>query len=114
MSGSGVEVSGGTNGVASGRLVPASVGALGVCQATAFFQYDSNNDFINDAPFIECASLPVRSAATTGVYDDAADWGCQKFSNSQFVSGPKTKNPALSDIRIGGGSPVPVIRHRFD
>lgn len=87
---------------------------LGVCQATAFFQYDSNNDFINDAPFIECASLPVRSAATTGVYDDAADWGCQKFSNSQFVSGPKTKNPALSDIRIGGGSPVPVIRHRFD
>jgi hypothetical protein len=56
----------------------------------------------------------VRSLATTGDFDDAADWGCQKRSNSQFVAGPRTKNPALSDIRIGHGTPMPILRHTFD
>ncbi len=87
---------------------------LGVCMAISFFQYDSNADGFPDAPHPDCTTLPPRSSATPDDDDDAADWSCQKRSNSLFVGGPKTTNPALADIRIGSSGPVPVMRHTFE
>jgi len=86
---------------------------LGVCQALAFFQYDSNGDLTPDTPFPDCSTLPPRVPGDLGQFNDAADWGCQKYSNSQILSTAKIRNPALDDIRIGGGSPVPLLRHTF-
>jgi len=87
---------------------------LGVCQAIAFFSYDSDNDMTPDMPFPDCSTLPPHVPGDLVLNDDAADWGCQKYSSSQFTSGSKLRNPALDDIRIGGGSPVPMLRHTFD
>ena len=87
---------------------------LGVCQAIAFFQYDSDGNQTPDMPFPDCSTLPPHVPGDLVSNNDAADWGCQKYSNSQFLSSGKVRNPALSDIRIGGGSPVPMLRHTFD
>ncbi len=84
------------------------VDKLGVCFATAHFLYDSNADAMPDAPYPACNTLPPRSAATPGDFDDAADFGCQKLANSALVG------PALQDIRVGLRESVPLYRHTFD
>jgi hypothetical protein len=66
--------------------VPASfalryLDTLGVCVAIAHYTYDADGDGTPDTPYPSCATLPPRSAATPGPYDDAYDWGCQKRSH---------------------------------
>jgi hypothetical protein len=80
---------------------------LGYCIAISHYQYDANNDSIPDTAYPSCASLPPRSAATPGKYDDAADWGCQLFSNSQASA------PAMQAFRAPIGAPV-LERHPID
>ena len=89
---------------------------LGVCFAIAHFQYDSNNDMTPDMPYPNCATqLPPRSATTTGMTDDAADWGCQLRANSQLASTGKTQlAPALKNIRLPKQSEMELLRHAFD
>jgi hypothetical protein len=76
---------------------------LGVCFAYTHFQFDSNNDGTVDTVFPACETLPPRSAATTGIADDAADFGCQKIAHS-------TKPAAMRDFRLGYG-PGQAIAH---
>jgi len=88
---------------------------LGVCMAIAHFQYDSDGDMTPDKPYPNCATdLPPRSAATTGDTDDAADWGCQLRSNSQFTSGHKTHNPAQNDVRLPKQAEMELVRHTLN
>lgn len=80
------------------------VDTLGYCIQLASYTYDSNGDGQNDMPFPDCATLPPRSATTTGDADDAADWGCQKVANSMLTAADGKKvipsvNPALRDMR---------------
>src|SRR5665647_3989718 len=69
-------------------LATGLVDKLGVCIANANFMYDSNTDGTPDTTYPACDTLPPKSAATTGNFDDAADWGCQKMSNSARVAPP--------------------------
>lgn len=84
---------------------------LGVCMAIEFFPYDPTGGMNYTVPRPDCATLPPRSAATPGDFDDAADWMCQKRSNSM----PLTPSRAARDVRIGGtkGGAVPQVRHTF-
>jgi hypothetical protein len=76
--------------------------------------YDSNNDMTPDMQYPNCATLPVRSAATTGDSDDAADWGCQLQSNSAFTStGKAGLNPALKNVRMPKQSEMELVRHQI-
>ncbi len=84
---------------------------LGVCQSIGFFQYDSNNDMMPDAPFPACRTLPRLTASTTD--EDAADWGCQKFSNSMFEGGKPKLHPALSNVRVPKDLPLEIVRHNL-
>jgi hypothetical protein len=84
---------------------------LGVCQSIGFFQYDSNNDMMPDAPFPACNTLPPLTASTTD--EDAADWGCQKFSNSMFDGGKPKLHPALSNVRVPKDLPLEIVRHNL-
>jgi hypothetical protein len=81
---------------------------LGVCFATAHFMYDSNMDGTPDKLTPACNTLPPRSVATQGNFDDAADFGCQKMANSARVA------PALHDIHIGLRESIPLVPHTFD
>lgn len=99
-----------------GELSPAFaasglVDTLGVCFAYDQFQYDSNNDGSPDKPYPACNTLPPRSTATPGFDDDAADWGCLKRSSSTVAR--SSMNPALRQLRVGLGGPVPLLRHTF-
>jgi hypothetical protein len=74
--------------------------------------YDSNNDMTPDAPYPNCTQLPPRSGTTTGMTDDAADWGCQKRENSMFTSTGKTSvNPALKNVRMPKQLEMELVRH---
>jgi hypothetical protein len=84
------------------------VDTLGVCMSIDRFMYDSNNDQVPDMPRPDCKDLPPRSASTPADFDDAADWGCQKRANSARVA------PALRDVWIPRGEPMPIVRHAFD
>ncbi|HEY4179422.1 MAG TPA: hypothetical protein VGM90_21405 [Kofleriaceae bacterium] len=55
---------------------------LGVCIAIDHFTYDANGDMTPDTPYPDCATLPPHSNATPGEFDDASDWGCQKYTNT--------------------------------
>ena len=89
---------------------------FGVCFAIAHFQYDSNADMMPDMPYPDCATqLPPRSAATTGMTDDAADWGCQLRANSMLASTGKTSlAPALKNIRLPKQAEMELVRHTID
>ena len=77
---------------------------LGICIALAHYQYDSNGDGTLDTTLPDCKTLPPRSAATTGKFDDAADWGCQKVANSMMVGADGKKvHPAQP------GAPRPAL-----
>lgn len=43
--------------------------------------YDSNSDGTVDTTYAACETLPPPSDATPLAFDDAGDWGCQKFSS---------------------------------
>jgi len=77
------------------------VDTLGLCMDIAFYQYDSNGDGMPDLAYPDCVTLPPRSAATTGKFDDAADWGCQLVANSMMTKADGKKvievNPVLRD-----------------
>lgn len=80
-----------------GDEVPASfvlhhLDTLGVCIAIAHYAYDADGDGTAETAMPDCATLPPRSAATPGTFDDAADWGCQKRANGAA--------PALRDWRV--------------
>lgn len=86
---------------------------LGVCQAIAFFQYDSDSDGTPDAPFPDCTTLPPHTPGDMEPSNDASDWGCQKKSSSAPLSNPR-RNPALMDIRVGTLETIDFYRHTFD
>ena len=85
---------------------------LGVCQSITFFKYAKDADMVADDPFPPCNTLPRLTAATDD--EDAADWACQKFSNSQFIGGKPKLNPAMSDIRIPKDLPLEIVRHNMN
>lgn len=78
---------------------------LGVCMAIGRFMVDTNNDSVPDAQYPDCATLPPRSAATPGAYDDAADWGCLKYASSGRVA------PQLRDVWIPPREALKLERH---
>jgi hypothetical protein len=87
---------------------------LGVCMAISHYMYDSDGDMTADKAYPDCATLPPRSAGTTTDFDDAADWGCQLRSNSQFTSGHKTHNPARDNIRLPKQAEMELVRHTLN
>jgi hypothetical protein len=87
------------------------VDVLGVCVARDHYRYDFDNDgqlTAADPTLPDCATLPPRSAATSGFYDDAADFGCQKQVSSMFALPP----PALGTV-LRPEDAVPNRRHDF-
>lgn len=95
------------NGMPSGSQYEESVG---VCFSFTQFMYDANNDMTPDTVFPNCNSRPKRSAATTGIDDDAADFGCQKIAESMFDNKPSA--PMMKDFRVGFG-PGEAVAHQF-
>ena len=87
---------------------------LGVCLATAFFQYDANNDGTPETTYPDCATLPPRSGATPGKFDDAADWGCQKRANSMFTQPVSSFLPDVPTVQWGTFESVAPVRHTFE
>jgi hypothetical protein len=85
---------------------------LGVCQSIGFFKYAKDADMVADDPFPACNTLPRLTAAMDD--EDAADWACQKFSNSQFIGGKAKMHPALSDTRIPKDLPLEIVRHNLN
>lgn len=79
---------------------------MGVCFAIEHYTYDADNDMTPDTAWPECSSLPPQSAATPGRFDDAADFSCQKFSNT---SQARTVRPG--DARILSRAPMSLVRH---
>ena len=100
----------------SGNLtVTPTTDTLGICMATAHYKYDSNGNGMLDAADnamsqLPCNTLPPRSGLTTGPFDDAADFQCQKLANSQLVA-PNPSGPG--SFAIWNGGPVPLARHDF-
>ena len=100
---------------------------MGVCFARNHYKYDSNGDGALTATDLNtpaCNTLPPRSAATTGKYDDAADFFCQKVANSMFMdhSPKKGEKVYVGETGVETASihaynpnegPVPVARHVF-
>ncbi len=87
------------------------VDLIGVCVARDHYRYDGNSDgqlTSTDPTFPDCATLPPRSAATPGLYDDAADFGCQKLVNSMFALPP----PMFGSV-LRSTDAVPLRRHDF-
>ncbi len=85
---------------------------LGVCQSIGFFSYD--HDMMPgtaNLPFPACRMLPRLTASMDD--EDAADWGCQKFSNSTFVGGKPKLHPALSNVRVPKDLPLEIVRHNL-
>ena len=75
---------------------------VGVCFSFPQFQYDSNNDMEPDKAWPNCATLPKRSAATPGIDDDSADFGCQLIADSMFAPASQIPSAAMMrDFRIG-------------
>ena len=91
---------------------------LGVCMAIEYFRYDSDDDMMPDTPYPSCGSLPVRTAATTGDNDDAADWGCQTWDNTATMAFEGKRkanmNSALKDIRMPKDLPLEIVRHNLN
>ncbi len=87
---------------------------LGICMGITHYQYDSNGDgqvTSADATQPDCATLPPRSASTTGAHDDAADFQCQKVEHS-MVAGRLVPPPG--DLRLVGSEDViPLARHQL-
>ncbi len=99
---------------------------MGVCFARQKYKYDMNGDgMLNSAdPNVPaCNTLPPRSAATAGDYDDAADFFCQKVANSMFSDKPLKKGDKVYVGELAGmesarvmnpnDGPVPARRHVF-
>ena len=63
---------------------------VGVCLAYDRFRYDANGDGSVDTAYPDCTTLPPRSAATPGAFDDAYDWGCQKRVEGQRATAYQT------------------------
>jgi hypothetical protein len=87
------------------------VDLVGVCIARDHYRYDLNNDgqlTTADPTYPDCATLPPRSTATPGFYDDAADFGCQKLANSMFAVPPPSFGSVLNQTDA-----VPLRRHDF-
>ncbi|HEY4183261.1 MAG TPA: hypothetical protein VGM90_40840 [Kofleriaceae bacterium] len=85
---------------------------LGVCMAISQFKYDANGDGTAETPYPACATLPPRSAATPGDFDDAADFGCQLLSHSQLVGNARVRPAAavMTGARISRGT-MEITRH---
>jgi len=86
--------------------------SVGVCFSFTQFQYDSNNDMTPDKAFPNCNSLPKRTAATTGIDDDSADFGCQLIAESMFAPTQTPSAPMMKDFRLGFG-PGEATAHIF-
>ncbi len=91
---------------------------LGVCQAIAFFKYDADNDMTPETPIPDCANLPPRSEATPSDSDDAADWGCYRYSVSTapaLAAQADRRSPAeRGGVRIPSSEVMPRLRHVLD
>jgi len=81
---------------------------VGVCFMFGMFQYDSNNDMMPDTTFPNCKVKPKRTAATTGIDDDAADFGCQTIAESAFTAGQPA--PLMKNFRLQYG-PGEAVMH---
>jgi hypothetical protein len=82
---------------------------VGVCFSFGQFMYDSNNDMMPDKLFPNCKDKPKRSAATTLIDDDAADFGCQTIVESAFTAGSQTA-PLMKNFRMEYG-PGEAVMH---
>lgn len=91
------------------------VDKLGICMGIKHYQYDANGDGTPETAYPDCATLPPRSAATTGNFDDAADWGCQLVANSMLTKADGKKaiqvSPALRDQRLVSLKRVELAPH---
>jgi len=88
---------------------------LGVCQRLDMFKWDMNMDMTPEAPVPFCQTLPRHVNGDMGMIpDDAADWGCQKYANSQFVGGKPVRNPWLKEMRIPKNLPLEIVRHNLN
>ncbi|MBL0220991.1 MAG: hypothetical protein IPQ07_44865 [Myxococcales bacterium] len=65
-----------------------------------------------DATQPDCATPPPRSAATTGNYDDAADFGCQLLSHSMVAGALPLPDPDMRAVQATDAA-VAVVRHDF-
>ncbi|MBL0215756.1 MAG: hypothetical protein IPQ07_17985 [Myxococcales bacterium] len=96
---------------------------LGVCFARDRYKYDSDGDGALTAADLStpaCATLPPRSAATPGKYDDAADFFCQTVAHSMFSAraikaGDRidVREFGLNSARAVNDGGTPVLRHLF-
>lgn len=87
---------------------------LGVCQALENFTWDHDMMPATDPMRVpDCTTLPRHvNGDMNPVPDDAADWDCQKFSNSQFIGGKPVRNEWLrSSARIPTDLPLEIVRH---
>ena len=89
---------------------------LGVCFDYTKFTYDNDgNTMTANITVPSCKELPKRTAMTTGDDDDAADWGCQKRSNSQFAAGEKHAPGALKAlVNLPKHEAMELVRHTFN
>jgi hypothetical protein len=88
---------------------------LGICMFTPAYNYDDDmNTQTPNVPYPKCASLPPRSASTTGDSDDAVDWGCYKLANSMFAASDKPDMAtAKKMVRLPKNAPMELVRHSF-
>jgi len=99
----------------SGMLLPSFengpyLDTLGVCFAIAHFTY--TDAAMMTQPYPDCKNLPPPSGATTGMFDDAADWLCYKKANTPaFTGSAHQHNPAVKDAWIGKRSELAMQRH---
>ncbi|MGE0548100.1 MAG: hypothetical protein AB7R00_13620 [Kofleriaceae bacterium] len=103
----------------AGMLLPAYemnyADKMGVCMAISFFQYDSDGNMQPDAAYPDCKSLPPRTAGTTGMFDDAMDWGCYNWTNTAtaFKAGERQNN-LMQDFRVGNmKGKMSMARHQL-
>jgi hypothetical protein len=92
------------------------VDTIGVCFDYTKFTYDDDgNTMTPNVAEPNCATLPPRSAQTTGDADDAADWGCQKRANSQFTADAKGRETRRNGLIIlPKRAPMQIVRHSFN
>jgi hypothetical protein len=79
---------------------------VGYCFTYGGYDYDPANGTDYTTPMAGCAALPAPTAATSGVYDDAFDWGC----SSTVYDFPPDATPMIWHERATGVTKMRVRR----
>jgi hypothetical protein len=89
------------------------VDTLGLCIAFSRYTWNHDNNMMTpDVPWSDCTTLPPLTAAPND--DDAADWGCQKISNSGFTASNKPHIKPALQLRMPFQAPMELVRHKFN